>query len=344
MQKEKTNNPLLVSFGEIMLRLDCPPAQRFYRNEHFKKFFGGAEANVSVVLSQLGVPVRYITALPNNDIAQSAIDSIRSCGVDTSYISRTGERIGIYFTEHGNNIRASKVIYDRKNSSFATLTTGTIDWEKAFDGARYFFWSGISAALTQTAADTCGEAIQAAKRKGLTIIADMNYRRTLWDYGKHPSDVMPELLSHCEIITGDIDTIDVYFGIKEGKGNHEDKFHYCASELKKKLPAMKLLSMSFRGTDQNNQTTYSGALMMNDEFYFSPVYSLPQMADRIGSGDAFEGGLLYGVIHALSGQDIINFAIACGAIKHSMEGDFTFLSKEEIEQFIKNGAVNRVIR
>jgi len=172
----------------------------------------------------------------------------------------------------------------------------------------------------------------------------MNYRRTLWDYGKHPSEVMPELLSQCDIITGDIDTIDVYFGIKEGKGSNEDKFRYCATELKKKLPAMKTFSMSFRGTDQFNQSTYCGALMMNDSFYFSPVYSLPQIVDRIGSGDAFEGGLLYGLINSMPGQDIINFAIASGAIKHSIEGDFAFLSKEEIEQFIKNGAVNRVIR
>ena len=344
MQKEKINSPHLVSFGEIMLRLDCPPTQRFYRNEYFRKFFGGAEANVSAVLSSLDVPVRYITALPKSDIGQSAIDSLRSCGVDTSHVYRSGERVGIYFTEHGNNIRASKVIYDRKNSSFSTLSPGTINWEKAFDGARYFFWSGISAALTQNAADVCKEAINTAKSKGLTIIADMNYRRTLWDYGKHPSEVMPELLSQCDIITGDIDTIDVYFGIKEGKGTNEDKFRYCATELKKKLPAMKTFSMSFRGTDQFNQSTYCGALMMNDAFYFSPVYSLPQIVDRIGSGDAFEGGLLYGLINSMPGQDIINFAIASGAIKHSIEGDFAFLSKDEIEQFIKNGAVNRVIR
>jgi 2-dehydro-3-deoxygluconokinase len=338
------NNTLLVSFGEIMLRLDCPPEQRFYRNEYFKKIFGGAEANVSAVLSRLGLPVRYVTALPENDIAQSAIDSLRSCGVDTSHIYRTGERIGIYFTEHGNNIRSSKVIYDRKNSSFATLTPGVIDWEKALSGARYFLWSGISASLTQNAADVCKEAIDIARDKGLTIIADMNYRRTLWNYGKHPSEVMPGLLSRCDIITGDIDTIDVFFGIKEGQGTPEDKFRYCAGALKKILPAMKVLSMSFRGSDQFKQATYSGALMINDTHFFSPVYSLPQIIDRIGSGDAYLGGLLYGLIHNLSGQDTINFAVATGALKHSIEGDFSFFSKEEIELFIKNGAVNRVIR
>jgi len=326
------------------MRLDVTPGQRFQRTESFKRFFGGAESNVAVVLSQLGINTRYVTALPANDMGTATIDSLRSFGVDTSYIHRGGERIGIYFTEHGNNIRASRVIYDRKHSSFAILTPGTLDWNKIFEGASYFFWSGIAAALTQNAADVCKEAILAAKAKGLTVIADMNYRRTLWDYGKHPSQVMPELLSHCEIITGDIDTIEVYFGIKEGKGSYEDKFRFCAAELKKKLPGMKTLSMSFRGTDQYNQPTYSGALLLNDEYHFSPAYSLPQTIDRIGSGDAFEGGLLYGLINQLPPQDIINFAIACGAIKHSMEGDFCIISKEEAEQFVKNGAVNRVIR
>ncbi|MBS1607894.1 MAG: sugar kinase, partial [Bacteroidetes bacterium] len=282
----------IVTFGEIMLRLDCPPGQRFQRNSIFKRYYGGAEANVSVVLSQLGVNAKYVTALPTNDIAQAAIDEMRAFGVDTSLIHRSGDRVGIYFTEHGNNIRASRVIYDRKNSSFASLKTGMINWVEVFDGCGYFFWSGISAALTQNAANVCKEALSAAKAKGLTIAADMNYRRTLWDYGKQPSEVMPELLSHCEIITGDIDTINVYFDIPQGKGNYEEKFRFCATELKKKLPAMKVFTMTFRGTDQYNQPSYSGVLMIENEFYFSPAYTLPQTVDRIGSGDAFQGGLL----------------------------------------------------
>ena len=334
----------IVTFGEIMLRLDCPPGQRFQRNKIFNRYYGGAEANVSVVLSQLEVCAKYVTALPANDIGQAAIDEMRAFGVDTSLIHRSGERVGIYFTEHGNNIRPSRVIYDRKNSSFASLKKGMINWNEVLDGCSYFFWSGISAALTQNAADVCKEALSAAKSKGLTIAADMNYRRTLWDYGKQPSEVMPELLSQCEIVTGDIDTITVYFGIPEGKGTYEEKFRFCATELKKKLPAMKVFTMTFRGTDQYNQSLYSGALMIGNEFYFSPAYTLPQTIDRIGSGDAFQGGLLYGLMKKMNGQDIINFAIACGAIKHSTEGDFAILSKEEAEQFVKNGAVNRVIR
>lgn len=346
MHTASQQKSVVVTFGEIMLRLDCPPGQRLQRNELFRRFFGGAEANVSVLLSQLGMEARYITALPANDLGQAAIDSLRGFGVDTSYIHRSGERIGIYFTEHGNNIRASRVVYDRKNSSFASLTPGQLDWNKILDGAGYFFWTGISAALTQNAADACKEAIAAAQSKGLIIAADMNYRRTLWDYGKEPSAVMPELLSACDVITGDIDTIAVYFGIPEGTGlpGHEEKFRFCAGELKKKLPRMKTLAMTFRGTDEYNQQTYQGALMDNNAFYFSPAYSLPQVVDRIGSGDAFQAGLLYGLSNNMGAQDVINFGIACGAIKHSTEGDFAILSTNEANQFIKTGAVNRVIR
>jgi 2-dehydro-3-deoxygluconokinase len=344
MHTEKQNTVTLVSFGEIMLRLDCLPGQRFQRNESFNRFFGGAEANVSVAVSQLGIDARYVTAVPANDLGQAAIDALRSFGVDTSFVRRSGERMGIYFTEHGNNIRPSRVIYDRKSSSFASLIPGTLNWNNILNGADYFFWTGISPALTQNAADACKEAILAAKLKGITIAADMNYRQTLWDYGKHPSQIMPELLSHCEIITGDIDTIEIYFGIPESKGSNEEKFRFCAAELKKKLPAMKVFAMSFRAADQYNQQTYSGALMKDNKFYFSPVYSLPQVIDRIGSGDAFQGGLLYGLMQKMPAQDIINFGIACGALKHSTEGDFAILSKEEAELFIKNGAVNRIIR
>lgn len=344
MDTKEQNKITLVSFGEIMLRLDCPPGQRFQGNTTFKTFYGGAEANVSAVLSQLGIGTRYVTALPSNDLGQAAIDSMRRLGIDTSFIQRSGERIGIYFTEHGNNIRPSRVIYDRKYSSFASLIPGILDWNAMLQDAKYFFWSGISPALNQAAADTCREGILAAKAKGLTIAADMNYRRTLWDYGRKPAEVMPELLSHCEIITGDIDTINVYFGIPESGGTIREKFQSCALALQKQLPAMKTLAMSFRGTDNFGRPTYSGTLMKNEEFFFSPTYSLPQIIDRIGSGDAFQAGLLYAIINNMPGQDIVNFGIACGAIKHSIEGDFALMSANEALQFITAGAENRVMR
>ena len=340
-----SNSNLVVCFGELMLRLDCPTGQRFQRTESLRTFFGGAEANVSVLLSQLGVPVRYITALPDNPIAEAAIDSLKSFGTDTQFIHRSGERIGIYFTENGNSIRPSKVIYDRAHSSFSILTPGIIDWNKVFDGASHFHWTGISAALTQNAADVCREALQIAKQKGLTISADMNYRSTLWNYGRHPSEIMPELLGYCDIITGDIDTADTYFGIKTPADlSIENKFRFCCEALLKKLPALKIIGMSFRGTNEVQQPTYQCAICMNQEIILTPVYTIPQTTDRIGSGDAFMGGLLSGFLQEQNAKQIIYTAAACGVLKHSMEGDFSIISIGEINQFIQSGPVNRIIR
>ena len=328
-----------------MLRLESQAGQRLQHTSSFRPFFGGAEANVSVLLSQLGMEVCFVSALPDNPIGQSAINALRSFGTDTQYVQRSGNRIGIYYTENGNTIRSSKVVYDRKNSSFASLGPGSIDWNKIFEKASWFHWTGISPALTQQSADLCLEALKEAKKKGLTISADMNYRSTLWDYGKHPSEIMPELLSYCDIITGDIDTIEIYFGIKIKSGSAvEDKFRLCTEALLKNLTALKVLAMSFRGSNDSQLPTYQAAVSLNNEITFSPNYTIPQTIDRIGSGDAFMGGLIYGLLQKQSAQVLVNNATACAVLKHSIEGDFTIITKEEIEQFIKTGPVNRVIR
>ena len=328
-----------------MLRLDCPPGQRLQRTESLRSFYGGAEANVSVLLSQLGIPVRFVSALPENALGEAAIDRLKSFGTDTQFIHRLGERIGIYYTENGNSIRPSKVIYDRKYSAFAALTPGTIDWSSILDGAGWFHWTGISPGLTQNSSDVCEEVLQVAKKKGLIISADMNYRSTLWNYGRHPSEIMPELLSYCDVITGDVDTAETYFGIKTAKDlSAENKFIHCSKELIKLLPAVKVLAMSFRGANEAHQPTYQCAALINEEIVSTPVYTIPQTIDRIGSGDAFMGGLLYGLLQKQTAQQTINTAAACGVIKHSIEGDFTIVSKEEINKFIEIGPVNKIIR
>ncbi len=339
-----TNN-IIITFGELMLRLESPPGQRLQHSTSFRPFFGGAEANVSVLLSQLGMNVCFVSALPDNPIGQSAINALRSFGADTQFVQRSGSRIGIYYTENGNSIRPSKVVYDRKHSSFASLGPGSIDWNKILEKANWFHWTGISPALTQQSADLCLEALKAAKKKGLTISADMNYRSTLWDYGKLPSEIMPELLSYCDIITGDIDTVEIYFGIKiKSELSIEEKFKVCAESLLKIIPASKVLAMSFRGSNDSQLPTYVAAVSLNNEIAFSPLYTIPQTIDRIGSGDAFMGGLIFGLMQKQSAQELINSATACAVLKHSMEGDFTIITKEEMEQFIKTGPVNRVIR
>lgn len=345
MNQTNASVPQITGFGELMMRLDAAPGRRLQHTPSFNMYFGGAEANVLVVLAQLGLSTRYVTALPQNDLGVAALHALQQFGVDTSCVLRQGERTGIYFTEHGSGIRAGRVLYDRKGSAFSALKPGEINWDLVLDGSRLFFWSGISASLTQNVADVCLEAVQTAKRKGILIAADMNYRKTLWQYGKLPQEVMPELLSYCDILSGDVDAIETYFGIQTYRDLiKSDQFGHCAVELKKRIPSLKVLSMSFRETNAQQRQLYSGLLMLDEKIYQSPEYALPQVIDRIGSGDAFQGGLMYGLIKELPGDEIVNFATACAVLKHSLEGDFCILSEEEVRQFMKHGPQQRIIR
>jgi 2-dehydro-3-deoxygluconokinase len=334
-----------VAFGEIMMRLNCPFGKRFQNSGYFDVLYGGAEANVCVFLSRLGLKTRYITRLPQNDLAQGAQDQLQSFGVDISCIEAGGSKMGLYFTEDGNLLRPSRVIYDRKDSSFAGIARGMIDWKKILDGASWFHWSGIAPAVSETAAEVCLEALESAKEGGITISADFNYRSTLWNYGRHPSSVMPKLLSFCDVVTGDINSSAVYFGISVDKQlPAEEQFRICASLIKQKLPSVKVLAMSFRQSDSMQRQTYRGALFMDNAFYFSDSYNLPLIVDRIGSGDAFMGGLIYSIRDGSEPRKIIEFATVSGLLKHSIAGDMCLLSIKEIQDFIDHGADNRLIR
>jgi 2-dehydro-3-deoxygluconokinase len=335
----------LVAFGEIMMRLNCPSGKRFQNSGSFEVLYGGAEANVCVFLSRLGLKSRFITRLPENDLAQGALDQLRSSSVDVSCIASGGSKMGLYFTEDGNLLRPSRVIYDRQDSSFAGIARGMVEWQKILDGTVWFHWSGIAPAVSETAAEVCLEALQSAKEKGTTISADFNYRSTLWNYGSHPSSVMPRLLSFCDVVTGDINSAAVYFGISvDNKLPVEEQFRICAGLIKQKLPSMKVLAMSFRNTDSRQRQTYRGAIFFNNDFYFSECYNLPLIVDRIGSGDAFMGGLIYSIWKGWDPQKIIAFATASGLLKHSIAGDMCLLSEKEIQNFIDHGPDSRLIR
>ena len=338
------HNPI-ITFGELMMRLHSPNGNRIIQTNSFEIGYSGAEANVAVLLSRLGMPVKFITRLPENDFAEAALNVLQSQKVGTSLVIRGGDRLGLYFTEEGNQLRPSRVVYDRKNSSFATLSSGMIKWDEVFENAGWFHWSGISPALSQSVADVCKEAINTAKKKGITISADFNYRSTLWDYGKKPAEIMPTLLNDCDVIVGDIDTAKTYFEITIADYESvENRFKNFAEELKNKLPSMKSLAMSFRGKNDSQQLTYSGALMNDGKYFFSKKYDIPLVIDRLGTGDAFNAGLIFNFIHQNDGQQAIEFATACGVLKHSIAGDLALINKEEIEQFIQTGPHDRVIR
>jgi 2-dehydro-3-deoxygluconokinase len=338
------DTPQLAAFGEFMLRLHCMEGRRFLQGGSYQAYYAGAEANTCVMLSRLGVPVRYITRLPDNDIARAGIQELRGQGVDTSRIVYGGEKMGVYFTEQGNGIRSTRVIYDRDGSSYARLQPGVIDWSGSLKGIPYFHWSGISAAVTPGAADVCAEALDVAHKQGMVISTDFNYRTTLWKYGKHPREVMPGLLQYTKIAVADLDSAAVYFGVQtDPAAGLEERFIECSKALQERLPNLEVLAMSFRKT-QGIQHIYSGAFLYKGAYYFSPRHELPYVTDQIGSGDAFTGGMLYGLMTEAEPQQVIDLAIACGAIKQSIVGDWALVSKAELEQFIHNGPTGRIIR
>lgn len=339
------NGPVHVTaFGEFMMRLHTAGSQRFLQTQEYKVWYAGAEANACVLLSRLGMATRYITRVPENDIALAGIQQLQSHGVATNHIVYGGDKLGLYFTEPGNHIRATRVIYDRAGSSYAALQPGMIDWKKALHDTKYFHWSGVAAAVSQSAADVCAEALAVAKENGVIISADFNYRSTLWKYGKKAADIMPALLLHSDIVVADLDSAAMYYGINtNADATLEDRFKQCCEALRKKLPAMKTLAMSFRKTD-GPVHVYTGAFMHQGQYYFSAGYRLPFITDQIGSGDAFTAGMLYGLMNTYEPQSIIEFATACGALKQSIHGDWAIITKAEVEQFIQTGSSGRIIR
>lgn len=328
----------VVCFGEVLLRLNCPNNLRFLQTLSFEAGYVGSETNVAVLISRLGLSTSMVTALPDNDLGDTALSQIRQHGVDTTSVVQFPGRLGLFFSEPAASIRPGNIIYDRENSCFANLKPGMFAWKEIFKGATWFHWSGISAGVSDSAAQVCLEAVKAAREMGLTISADFNYRSKLWNYGKHPSQVMPELLSYCDVIYGDIDTADIYFGIKTDKSLSRDKaLLTCGEQLKKKLPATKTLAMTFREQMSSGSQRYSGVLL-SDRLYESKAYDLGSIVERIGTGDAFMGALVFALTQNYPHQDAIDFAVAAGALKHSVYGDLGLLNKTEIESLIKSGS------
>jgi 2-dehydro-3-deoxygluconokinase len=338
------NKVELVAFGELMLRLHGRQGRRFSQTDGYDAYYAGAEANACVLLSRLGIDTDYITVLPDNEIAITGVRQLQAQGVGTGHVVYRGEKLGVYFTEQGNGIRPTRVIYDRDGSSYALTGPGVIDWRDCLEGVPYFHWSGIAAAVSQSAADACTEALAIAREKGVRISADFNYRTTLWKYGKHPREVMPQLLQHSSIAVADLDSAAVYYGIETDRtATFEDRFRQCSAALQEKIPQLEVLAMSFR-TPHGIQHSYSGALLYKGECYFSTCHELPFITDQIGSGDAFTAGMLYGLMRRLTPQQIVDFAIACGALKQSIVGDWALVTKSEVEQFIQHGSSGRIIR
>ena len=344
MEKPAGSTVQLAAFGEFLLRLHSHHGKRFQQTDGYTAYYAGAEANVCVLLSRLGLNVNYISRVPDNDLAAAGIQQLKGHGVGTSHMVYGGERLGLYFTESGNHIRSGRVIYDRTGTSFTDLQPGMINWNNVLKDTGYFHWSGVAAALSASAADVCREALEAAVSMGLTISGDFNYRSKLWQYGKQPKEVMPALLQHSKVAVADLDAVNIYYGIETDRSLPlEERFRQTVPQLQQHMPHLETLGMSFRKTIQQ-QTVYFAALAHKGEYYFSEGYMIPHVTDQIGTGDAFTAGLLYALMQQQPPQQIINFATACGALKQSIAGDWAIISKSEIEEFIQTGVSGRIIR
>lgn len=340
----------VVTFGEIMMRLATKRFERFAQASEFEVTYGGGEANVAVSLANYGMDARFVTALPKNDLGQACLNAVRQWGVDTSYIVRQGSRLGIYFLENGAVQRGSKVVYDRADSAIAEVKPGDIDWDKTFEGADWFHWTGITPAISQGAADVCLEAIKAARAKGLTVSADLNYRKNLWKYGKKASEVMPDLVALCDVAIGNEEDAEKVFGISasgadvEGGKVEADAYREVAEGLMAKFPNLKKVSITLRGSLSASHNTWSGILYQGGEMFVGPLYDITHIVDRVGGGDSFCGGLIFAMLDGREPQACIDFAVAASCLKHSIHGDFNAVSVSEVEALIKGGGSGRVQR
>ncbi len=333
-----------------MLRLAAPGYLRFQQSSQLTSTFGGGEANVAVSLSNYGIPVDFVTRLPQNDIGTWCEKEIKKHGVNTTNIIWGGERLGIYFLETGAVSRGSKVVYDRAHSAISTIEKGMINWEKIFEGADWFHWTGITPAISKGAADVCLEAIQAANKLGLTVSTDLNYRKKLWKWGKTPAEIMPKLVSGCDIILGNEEDAHKVFGIHpEGvdvtKGHVDgEAYQSVGQQLMKKFPRAKKIIITLRGSKSANHNSWSGVLWDGKKLYRAPTYEITHIVDRVGGGDSFMGGLIYGLKTFDNDQDALNFAVAASCLKHTVYGDFNLVTVDEVEKLISGDASGRVAR
>lgn len=343
----------IVTFGEVMLRLATPGYLRFGQADSFTATYGGGEANVAVSLANYGLPAEFVTRLPQNDIANACVRELHKYGVTTDHILYGGDRMGIYFLETGAVARGSKVIYDRANSAIAQITPGMINWDKVFEGAGWFHWTGITPALSQGAADVCLEAIKAANRLGITVSCDLNYRKNLWKYGKTAAQVMPQLVEGCDVILGNEEDADKVFGIKpqhfdvtatQGKVDAAS-FESVCCQLMERFPRAKKVVITLRGSINANHNTWSGVLWDGKTLFQAPTYDISHIVDRVGGGDSFMGGLIYGLLtYTDSDAKALHFAVAASCLKHTIYGDYNLVTVAEVENLMKGDASGRVSR
>ncbi len=328
----------VITFGEIMMRLTAPGQQRFAQASSLGITYGGGEANTAAALAQMGIPAAHVTVFPDNDLGRAAGAFFQKTGLDTRHFVYKGGRLGLYFMEVGAGMRPSRIVYDRYESAFAHLDPAWFDWDTILADAKWLHWTGITPAVSASAAQACADAIRAARRRGLTISADVNYRRVLWKYGKTASEVMPALVEGCDVIVcteGDAEDI---FGIQSVD------FHDMAQQMTQRFPNLRHIIATRRETLSASHNRLTGLCFSAGTYLESPTFDINPIVDRIGGGDAFLAGFIYGSLRYSDLSEALAFATAASALKHTIEGDFNLVTAAEVEQVMRGDVSGRLLR
>ena len=339
----------LLTFGEIMLRLKAPGHERFFQSPMLEATFGGGEANVAVSLANYGMDAEFLTVLPENDIAECCIRELRYFGVDMKKIVRGEGRMGIYYLEGGANQLPSKVAYDRVHSSIAMAKPGDIDWDKAFEGVGWFHITGITPAISESAMELSLESVKEAKKRNITVSCDLNYRKNLWKYGKKASEAMREMAKYVDVaIANEEDvqksleiTVDV--NVESGELDRE-KYKALGNKVLEAYPNMKCIAITLRESHSADWNGWAACLNDGKDFYVSKKYEIRDIIDRVGGGDSFAGGLIYGLNHYEDKQSALEFAVAASCLKHSVIGDFNRVGVCDVEKLMGGDGTGRVQR
>jgi len=338
-----------ITFGEIMLRLKPPNWERFFQSPLLEATFGGGEANVAAGLARFGLNAAYVSVIPDNAIGDACIRELRRQDIDTSLIVRKGNRLGIYFLEVGANQRPSVVIYDRSHSAIAEASPGDINWEKVFDGASWFHISGITPAISLLASELSLEAVKKAREKGIIISCDLNFRKNLWQYGKSAPQVMAELVKYVDIALGNEEDCQRSLGVKadvdvESGELQIQQYKELTDKVLSLYPHLQKIALTLRESHSADYNGWSAVLNNRKEFLISKKYEIHNIIDRVGGGDAFAAGLIYGLNHLPNDKESLEFAVAASCLKHSIPGDLPLISVKEVESLVKGATSGRVQR
>lgn len=338
-----------LAFGELMMRLKAPGHERFFQSPVFEATFGGGEANVAVSLSQFGLDAGFVSAIPDNEIGDGAIAELRKFGVDTSHVRRSGERLGLYFLETGANQRPSNVVYDRAHSAIATAKIGDFDWPAIFAGSRWLHVTGITPALSQSAADLTIECVRAAQAAGVTVSCDFNYRGKLWQYGRSAPEIMAEIVNYVDICIANEGDCEMCLGLTvddaQSKVSRTARYEALTAKVLEQYPNIKLIAATMRKSHSADYNRWSACLRDRDNgFKLSRRYEITDMVDRVGGGDSFAAALIYALNFYDNRQEVLEFAVAASCLKHSIPGDFNRVSVSEVEKLMAGDGSGRVQR